>query len=200
MVLAIQGQELYKAGVPGSYLLGKDGNYYRDTNNPESMWTGVWKDDTNGWRAQVEIQEDIGVNPFIAVQVGSVKFNSGGGYVESPSGKFAKFELSDSTGVIVPPNIKKLLEDNFPAKIPIADFPKRSFDGALLNRIGFFTNSPPFFLKGISMNDVYNIKTEGDYNLTVCVDIFKYGTNKGFLDRMELPCVTTKIHLRPLKQ
>jgi len=35
--LAVQGQELYKEGVPGSYVLGQDGNYYLNTNNPETM-------------------------------------------------------------------------------------------------------------------------------------------------------------------
>jgi len=193
----LHSQDKYKEGVPGVYLRGDDGNYYLDTNNPETMWTGFWREDTNGWRVQVEIQGDIKFNPFIAVQVGSVKFNSGGGYVESPSGKFSKFELVDSNGTIVQPKNGESLEEHFSAKIPIRDFPKRSFDGALINFIAFFTNSPPSFLKGVSINDVYNIKTEGDYNLTVCVAIFKYGTSKGFLDRIDLPCITTKIHLRP---
>jgi len=67
----------------------------------------------------------------------------------------------------------------------------------LKSHIGFFTNGGPYTIAAIKMDDIYRIKKEGDYTLQVCPSIYQFGTNAGYLDRVDLPCVTTKIHLAP---
>jgi hypothetical protein len=57
----------------------------------------------------------------------------------------------------------------------------------------------PEMLKAVDISDVYKIKKEADYTLTVFPVIYKFETNYQYADRIDLPCVTTKIHLAPSK-
>ena len=94
------GTNLYPL-LPGtSYTVGTNGQMYVATNIAE-MWPGVWKETTNGWRVQLYCWGTNTPEPWVSVAVGSVRFNSGGGLVGPPSGKFARFELRDADGVIV---------------------------------------------------------------------------------------------------
>ena len=130
------------------------------------------------------------------VGVGSVVYNCLGGYVGSPNGKFEKFELLNSNGVVVPFVKGMALEGQLPSRISIKEFP-RWHDGGLKNVIGFFTNGVPDILSDVKLNELYRIPRVGDYTLTVCPAIYKFETNMDYLDRVDLPCVTTKVHLVP---
>jgi hypothetical protein len=43
---------------------------------------------------------------------------------------------------------------------------------------------------------LYRITNDGDYKLTVCAAIYKWETNRLYLDRIDLPCLTAKLHLK----
>jgi hypothetical protein len=181
---------------PGIYTEGADGKFHAITNiNIAALWPGTWKDGTNGLRVELKTRKENG-QMAIDVGVGSVAFNSLGGYVGAPDGEFEKFELTDTNGVVVPFVKGASLEGHFPSIMSIKVLPRSPF-GELNNHIAFFTNGGPFTLSVIKFDDVYRIKNEADYTLTVCAVIYKFGTNLQYLDRIDLPCVATKIHLVP---
>jgi hypothetical protein len=184
--------------TPGVYDIGANGEYYPAT-NIEAVWPGIWQQNTNGWRVQVYGWNTNGPDAWVSVGIGNTVTNStgGGGYLWTPNERFAKFELMDSNGMAVLPKKGIILEDQFPSRLPIHDFPKWS-DGELKNRMGFFTNSPPWILKQVRIRDLYQLKEEGEYTLTVCPIIYKFGTNaENFVYKIDLPCVTAKIYLKP---
>lgn len=183
-----------------SYIEGVNGEFYSSTNLDE-MWPGVWTQSTNGLRVQLfhEFDKDT-KQTWVTVSVGSPRFNSGVSYVGPPSGQFAKCELLDSNGVVVPFSKGVTMEGQFQSRISINDLPRWPYgDRGLRNHLAFLSNSPPAGLKEFKIKDVYQIKTEGDYTLTVCSVIYKFETNFEYLDRVDLPCVSTKIHLTPLE-
>lgn len=182
--------------APGIYTEGADGKFHAVTNvNVTALWPGVWKEDTNGLRVELRFETEGG-QTALRIGVGSVVFNSLGGYVGFPRGKFARFELQDSNWVVVPFIKGMTMEGQLPPKISINDFPRWP-NGGLKTHIGFFTNGGPFILTYAKVDDLYRIKREGDYTLAICPTIYKFGTNPEYLDRIDLPCVTTKIHLVP---
>lgn len=183
--------------APGIYKEGTDGKLHAITNvDITSLWKGAWKDDTNGLRTELQLEND-GAQVVLRIGVGSAVFNSLGGYVGSPKGTFTKFELRDSNCVIVPFSQGINLESKPPFKLNLGDLPRWP-NGGLKSHIGFFTNGGPWFLDDVNLNEVYKIEHEGDYALTVCPVIYKFGTNAQYLDRVNMPCIATKIHLKPL--
>lgn len=193
----------------------------------EQFWRGAWVEDTNGWRVQLVFTKDSGGR--LAVQWGSVVKNSRDGYLRTPNGKFAKFELLDFKGNIVP--LKPTAGTNllagiygqliYPTNLPAwaapsggsleADFPKiistnvyPRFPGKFSDRTvaGDILESrllPPENINVLILDDLYSITNEGDYTLTVCPVLYKQynHADSAILDRVDLPCVTTKIHLIP---
>lgn len=124
--------------------------------------------------------------------------------------KLLKVELRDPDGKVLVP-VQKL--DGFlPSTLPVKAFPrnarKERHDGNVDFQDGLY-ESPSEFDK-FTLQDAYRIEKEGDYTLTVCcaiyvlpynghppanVDYDKYQTLSA--TRVDLPCVTTKIHLAP---
>jgi hypothetical protein len=181
--------------MPGVYTEGADGKFIAVTNNNIStLWPGVWRENTNGLRVQLQSETESG-QPLLHIGVGSVLFNSLGGFVGAPSG-CGKYELRDTNGVIAPYAKETSSEGTFPPRISIKDLPRWA-NGGLKNHIAFFTNGGPFTLADIKLDQLYAIPTEGNYTLTVCPVIYKFETNKEYLDRVDLPCVTIKVHLKP---
>lgn len=66
---------------------------------------------------------------------------------------------------------------------------------------GFASNGPPCRIGLIRFNDIFSIKSESDYTLTVQPVLYRMryegGTFQGYLDRVDLPSVSTKVHLVP---
>jgi hypothetical protein len=176
--------------------MGANGEYSPETNADEFWLEGVWQENTNGWRVIVCCWEKNTPDVRVSVAVGSRVVNSDGGYIATPNGRFEKCELINSNGIIIQPKRRASMEDQFPSRMAIRSFPKWP-DGAIKNHVGFLSNSPPAKLSEFRIRDVYSIKEEGDYTLTVCPVIYKSGTNADYLDRVDLPCVTTKVHLVP---
>src|SRR5690242_4266498 len=99
-------------------------NKYSTYVNPSEFWRGTWKEDTNGWRVQLRVYPEtnfryqdgvaypLSTNLILIVEWGSAVKNSWGSvekpsgekYFRTPNGKFAKFELSDAKGNVIPPN------------------------------------------------------------------------------------------------
>ena len=211
-----------------------------NTNETEN-WYGVWAEDTNtGWRVNLRTFETNSPKAVTQVLVGSIVNNSGAGLLPSPDGKFAKLELLDVTGKVVPTKKgaalalygmgNRIFSDgqatnyhspsswdatvarNYPETISDMEYPRWNVDadngftrvihkGMFTRSLGFVSNGPPCFITAIIFNDIFDIKAEGGYTLTVQPVLYRMhydgGTFQGYLDRVDLPSVTTKLHLVP---
>jgi hypothetical protein len=160
----------------------------------------IWSAETNGFRTGVWWYPNSG-NSKVDIWIMSSN-RSGKDYVYPPSGKLPKLELLYTNGVLVQP-IKDKMDDELPKRISVKDLPTVGPDGpfnghGLRYRYFFINNgAPPDLLTSFSVSDVYRIKKEADYKLTVCPVIYKFETNYQYADRIDLPSVTTKIHLKP---
>ncbi len=205
--------------VPGYYIMGTNGEHIWNTNT-EQFWRGVWSEDTNGWRVELNFYKTNTPDITLSVNVGSIVKKSGdeGTFYTTPDGGFAKFELLGTNGIVVTPKSNASLalarsqkaiygtdfpshrgaslEENFPKELSNGAFPRWP-DGEIKCDFGFVSNGPPECIGEFKLNDVYSIKNEGDYKLTICPILYKLGSNQNSFDRVDLPCVTAKIHLIP---
>jgi hypothetical protein len=163
--------------------------------DPDRFWPGVWREDTNGWRVQLSFDQSNTPAAKVTVAVGSIVRNAGGNYYPTPDGRFLKFELLDPQGAIVPTK-KASLETNYPPQLSTWAFPREP-DGEIKIEFGFVSNGPPFVLGACRFNEACSIRREGDYQLTVCPVLYRDGKTVNLFDRVELPCVSTRIHLVP---
>jgi hypothetical protein len=212
------------------YHRGLDGKLHWNTNMAVNWW-GIWVEDTNtAWRVDLKMYGTNTPDMKMTVHVGSILSNSGAGLLPTPDDKFAKLELTDSNGKLVPTksgaalalyeyggtNISRphplpsagdtSVEENYPATIADTEYPRwKSGDGLTAGRfvkfVGFVSNGPPCHIGYIKFNDIFSIKTEGHYTLTVQPVLYRMhydgGAFQGFLDRVDLPCVATEVHLVP---
>ena len=186
-------------------------------------------------------------NLILRVEWGSAVKDSGDGYYMTPNGKYAKFELLDAKGNVVPPTppaginwMKLILEcqsprggsdfgihekdalvyqDNLPSWLAltngalVGNFPKTVSASVyprikattdiwtnysdIVGKIDSTTNRPPFFVGFFPLDFIYSVTNEGDYTLTVQPVLYKRRMDTNVLDRVDLPSVTTKVHLVP---
>jgi hypothetical protein len=249
---------------PSNLRIVRNGNYtytYMITNNtviyvnPSEFWQGAWKEDNNGLRVQLLVYPEtntefvqghvypVSTNLILRVEWGSAVKNSGK-YFLSPNGKFARFELLDINGNVIPPKpdagtnlLKRTLnrrggfvsfpdiarkleyETNLPKWMSpsdaalIAKFPKTIstniyphieygkasgwVDSDIVGDIWSVTNQPPPVISLLKLDEIYSVTNEGDYTLTVEPVLYKQRIGTNILDRVDLPSVTTKIHLLP---
>jgi hypothetical protein len=87
------------------------------------------------------------------------------------------------------------LEGHFPDAISDRAYPR--IQNAIPNAFEFYSNGPPHLIAQFSFNKVYSIEAEGDYQLTVRPVVYQYGSKPGILERVDLPSVTTMVHLLP---
>ena len=92
------------------------------------------------------------------------------------------------------------IERHYPDTISDLEYPRWE-RGTFLNFAGFVSNGPPCQIGIIKFNSIFSIEMESDYTLIVQPVLFRMhydgGTFQGYLDRVDLPSVTTKIHLVP---
>lgn len=215
------------------YHRGLDGRLHWNT-NMQANWWGMWAEDTNtGWRVNLCPVKSNAVDKAVIVKVGCILSNSGPGLLPTPEGKFARLELLDLNGKIVPTkpgaalslyeyggtNISQphpppsrqdaFVAANFAPTIADTEYPRwKSVNGLQAGRfvkfVGFASNGPPCHIGYIKFDDVFSISTEGDYTLTAQPVLYRMhyegGTFQGYLDRVDLPSVTTKVHLAPNSQ
>ncbi len=212
--------------------------------DPSEFWCGPGEEGTNGWRVQLRIYNrtnfalragapyPLTTNLMLSVEWGSPVKNSGGGYFLTPNGKFAKFELLDAKGNVLPPTARAgvhalgelrnvngvppsglsfrtnpawlslesgLVVSTFPETISTNVYPIGDTD-QMPGEIWSLTNRLPAYISLLEMDKVYCVTNEGDYTLTVQPVLYKQGdyTDASILDRVDLPSVTTKIHLAPV--
>jgi hypothetical protein len=68
----------------------------------------------------------------------------------------------------------------------------------MIGKIDCVTNWPPPYLGFLKLDEIYSVTNEGDYTLTVQPVLYKRrDSNSKFLDRVDLPGVTAKVHLVP---
>ena len=196
------------------------------TTNAEELWRGVWVEDTNRIRTQLTIVNNT-TNCLVRIQVGSftLKRELGSQCFKTPNGKFSKFELADSSRRIVPPkpnagtNLFDPLGVYFRPNPPawaepsaaslVADFPEKVSTSTWPLYYQGVGRAPtaPLSLSGqgiaeqisaLNLYDLYSITNAGEYTLTVQPVLYlqKSGASE-FLDRVDFPSVTTKVHLVP---
>jgi hypothetical protein len=124
--------------------------------------------------------------------------------------KFLKVELRGQDGRVLAPVQK--LDDSLPSTLPVKAFLQYAQKERHAGNIDFQDRlyRSPSELGEFTIQNAYRIEKEGDYTLTVCcaiyilpynghppanVDYDKYQTLSA--TRVDLPCVTTKIHLAP---
>jgi hypothetical protein len=225
----------------GGYTVMRGTNGLSIFVNPSEFWNGIWKEGPDGWRVQLRVSPPTtwwgfqeggayrpATNVILRVEWGNALKDSGGGYFLAPNGKFAKFELLDANGKVVPPNPKagtNLLErlmDRGPEltygpDVPkwvspksgslVANFPRtastnaypRLPDGWMVGEVSSPTNRPPANIGLLKLDEVYSITNQGEYTLTVQPVLYKQRNraDAAILDRVDLPSVTTKVHLVP---
>jgi hypothetical protein len=220
------------AHVAGYSGRGFDHRRHWNTNTTDN-WRGIWAENSNGWRVNLRMNGPHLPNvETMTVHVGSIVTNSGAGLLPTPDGKYARLELFDSSGNTIqprmgaaailyndknavlpafenehvnnhPPNAADAtVEENYPDTISDLEY-SRWKNGAFLEFAGFVSNGPPCQVGYIKFDDIFSIKTEGDYQITVQPVLYRMhydcGTFQGYLERVDLPCVSTTIHLVPGK-
>jgi len=85
---------------------------------------------------------------------------------------------------------------NFPKTISTNVYPQFQY-GGVAGEIGANTNLPPFNVGLLKLDEIYSVTNEGDYTLAVEPVLYKKRVETNILDRVDLPCITTQIHLFP---
>jgi hypothetical protein len=115
---------------------------------------------------------------------------------ESPGSSFSqKLEYGSDLPAWVSP-AGGSLASNFPKTISTNVYPQWQY-GGIAGEIGSNTNLPPFQVGFLKLDEIYSVTNEGDYTLTVQPVLYKQRIGTNVLDRVDLPSVTTKVHLLP---
>jgi hypothetical protein len=84
---------------------------------------------------------------------------------------------------------------NFPMLISTNLYP-HLLDGDMAGKTWSSTNLPPLqYISLLKLDEIYSVTNEGDYTLTVQPVLYKKRIETNLLDRVDLPSVTTKVHL-----
>ena len=182
------GDAHYLAGDLGCYNL-KDGKYMWNTNT-DRFWRDIWREGANGLRVQLILGQTNTPDADVVIEVGSVIRNSEGPYFTPTDGKFAKFELRDTNGAIVPFSRNAPLELISSQNVffhgvtrkpgwlsqwlpSLKDISRQPFPTGRIHVFGTslwalfnFTNGPPREIHELKFKNIYSIKAEGDYSNT----------------------------------
>jgi hypothetical protein len=183
-----------------------------DVTNSISSWLktgtidwGIWGAATNELCAGVLLPPhtpNASATQEVVVYVLTSRTNEFWNFLAPPNGKFARLELQDSNGVVVPLIWwREKLAGESPQSIKRENLPVGNGrrGGMYLNLLGLTAGQPARF-KEFKLQEVYQIKQEGDYTLTVCVAMYQFAPDRKSVFRIDLPCVTTKVHLMPSQQ
>jgi hypothetical protein len=157
----------------------------------------TWSQETNGFRTG--IIWDSRAPDSVAVVVLPINASRYNDYLVPASHKLPRFELHDVERAAIPPASGQRMDGALPARMPERDYPRFhdgifSGHGVKYNYFILSTNIP-VVLKEFAISQVYSVKKEGDYTLTVFPVIYKFETNREYLDRIDLPCVSKIVHL-----
>jgi len=162
-----------------------------DLTNVNRIWAaGTWTQGTNGLRVML-VAETNKYSPLLFVCIGSLTTNLI--FVEEPNCKFARFELRNAKGELVPTVKGKSLEGSIADRLPRTSFPMHH--NGLLHAHGFRAGSQPDQLPSLRLRDFFEINGDGDYTVTVCPAIYRIEEDGKMLSRIALPTVSMSIHL-----
>ena len=177
------------------------------TNAPAPTW---WENERSTiWTAQSNsLRSGLAWSPDSSVQKMSLLLFSGNSngpsdYVYTPGHKLSRAELRDPDGLVVPPRTPgSRLDAELAQKIAAEDLPKLEGGGPFRGRgvdheYVLLQPGGPSRVLDFAIADVYNVKKEGDYSLTLCPALYRFTTNRKFLICVDWPCVSVKIHLQP---
>ena len=210
-VHGVENGKDWRVGEFGAYTYDAYGKPVWNKNTKQ-FWDGAWAEDANGWRVELNLLNPNTTQVAVVVSFGSVVRNSDDGtgeYFTPPHNLFPKFELKSADGNILQPYPGCVMEMACPKRIPVRSYPSYKVS-YLVGEIWFVTNGPPSSTPPKEISAYYSITNEGDYTLTVHpvlyqnrtgrkIDIKKdfQETNTNYFDRVDLPSVTTKVHLLP---
>ena len=152
----------------------------------------VWSGETNGLRTGIGHEPDSAVRQIYILVLSST--NAGLDYVHAPSGKPPRLELRNASGVIIPP-LTGRTDGNLPEVIASSDLPTHAGNGP--GYYYFLVGTSPNGLTQFDIGDVFRIQSEGDYTLTALPVLYKFEKDGHHVHRVDLPSVTTKLHLVP---
>lgn len=201
----------------GGYSMIKQANGFYKFADTSELWRGVWREDTNHWRVELNFENtnssEVNLDVIIGSAVTNSTSNDGPAYFQTPDGKFARFELTDTNGNIIPPQQSKVFERDFPREISVREY-QREPSGGIRGHFSFTANGWPASVGKFKLSDVYLITNEGDYLLTVqpvlykdknhlneyfgigCARMTVADSNTNFFERTDFPAVAAKIHLK----
>jgi len=174
----------------------------------------VWGDENaKKVRAGIETRGDP-ESLTAKVVVFSAGTNGNWRYLAPPATKFATVKLMDSHGTVTEPLPGMRLDGNLPQRLAIKDLPREPIRGTKQRGSGGglrdWLYGLPAKLSEFTIQNVYRIEKEGDYTLTVAAVVYEFpsdyksnvslASNEQFVTRIDLPTVTTKIHLKPSTQ
>lgn len=159
-----------------------------------------WGSETNQIRAGI-LTVGTGQETQVVVFILSSETNPGLKYVTPPLFKFPKLELVDEqgNGALLTAHGSNLV-GSLPAQILPGDLPRvandhtggRSRNGMITNWVMTASGAPHQFAR-ISLNDVFVMKPERHYTLTICPAIYEFTKDRKRLLRIDLPCVSKKL-------
>jgi hypothetical protein len=187
----------------GGYSMIEEANGNYIFADASEFWRGVWVENTNLWRVELNFYKTNTPDVMVSVDIGSSVKNSGGNdcpmYFTTPDGKFSKFVLQDTHGAAV--QLKESageawvsaqegiftvgvtnkakwngsLEEDFPQQISVGAYPRYPShpNGVIAGEFFFESNSPPRSVGRYRLNDVFSITNEGVYTLTVRPVLYK---------------------------
>ena len=165
---------------------------------------GAWGTETNGFCAGINTSSRAvrgkTARHSVTVYVLTSKTNTQWNYLALRDAKFSKFELRDPSGAIVVSLPGRRIDRDLRDRIPVNDLPRargtRS-SGNMPDSWLLLSPGSPAILAEICLQDVYHIRKEGDYTLTICPAIYEFTRDRKAVLRIALPCVDTKMHLSP---
>jgi hypothetical protein len=183
----------------GGVLMWTNGRAVTYTGKGDEFWTGNWKETSAGLRDQLISGSLDTTEPWIEIRVGSLVIAGSGEFRGTPSGKFLRFQLEDSNGVVLPMRPGIILEERFAKSIRSADMPvqlsQQDVASVHFNSIPWTTNGGPTIVDVVQLRDLYEITNEGNYTLTVRPAIYQYEKSWTNLVLVELPLLSTNVHL-----
>lgn len=141
-----------------------------------------------------------GVFQDVDIVVKTSKTNAMWDYLIPPGRKLAKVELRDAQGVLLVPLKGKKLDGDLPQRILTKDLPRVprfGHSGGFLEGWLILGPNLPDRPWQFPMQDIYRIEKEGEYTFTVNVAIYHFMPDQQSVVRMDLPPVSTNIHLTP---
>jgi hypothetical protein len=103
--------------------------------------------------------------------------------------------VAPASGSLVADLPRRISSDAFPHLKHSGD--SDGLSTIILGEISSVTNRPPSVLSLLRLDEVYSVPNEGDYTLTVQPVLYKKQTGTNVFDRVDLPSITTKVHLVP---